>query len=122
GNLNLTQYALRERVATRHLRLLASNVWSRSGICLRLRNETKSLLPIRIINIFYNLSDGPPIASYSLVDGPLTLSSADATNAPLNSPVTILVVDDEPLVRSMLESVLTRRGYSVLMASCGHEA
>jgi two-component system cell cycle sensor histidine kinase/response regulator CckA len=35
---------------------------------------------------------------------------------------TILVVDDEPLVRQLASDILKRFGYSVLMANCGEEA
>lgn len=34
----------------------------------------------------------------------------------------ILVVDDEPIVRDMLSSILTRQGYTVLLAGTGQEA
>jgi CheY-like chemotaxis protein len=35
---------------------------------------------------------------------------------------TILVVDDEPLVRNLLQSVLRRQGYTVLLATDGADA
>jgi two-component system cell cycle sensor histidine kinase/response regulator CckA len=35
---------------------------------------------------------------------------------------TILVVDDEPSVRTLIERILTRRGYAVLAASGAEEA
>ena len=35
---------------------------------------------------------------------------------------TILVVDDEPSVRTLIERILTRRGYAVLAASDAEEA
>jgi two-component system cell cycle sensor histidine kinase/response regulator CckA len=35
---------------------------------------------------------------------------------------TILVVDDEPAIRSLLALVLEQRGFSVLTAECGREA
>src|SRR6266498_5888268 len=87
-----------------------------------LQNGTRSLKYTDIIHIFYNLSGGPPIAPNGHVEGLFTRDNADAPSTPLHSKATILVVDDEPLVRSMLESVLTRHGCSVLAASCGHEA
>jgi CheY-like chemotaxis protein len=35
---------------------------------------------------------------------------------------TILIVDDEPVIRTLLELVLHRAGFSVLTAGCGCEA
>lgn len=37
-------------------------------------------------------------------------------------PPTVLVVDDEPMVRDMLARVLTEYGFGVVTASCGSEA
>jgi CheY-like chemotaxis protein len=35
---------------------------------------------------------------------------------------TILIVDDEPVIRALLEVVLHRAGFTVLTAGCGREA
>lgn len=40
----------------------------------------------------------------------------------MNKPVNILVVDDEPTMRSLLTKVLTRDGYEVLCAEDGVQA
>ncbi len=40
----------------------------------------------------------------------------------MKNAVTILVVDDEPVMRSLLNKILTRDGYMVLVAVGGHEA
>jgi CheY-like chemotaxis protein len=38
------------------------------------------------------------------------------------SPVTVLVVDDEPLVRQLVQTALEHDGYAVLAAASGDEA
>ena len=44
-------------------------------------------------------------------------------NSPSDTPTaTILVVDDEPSVRSLIEKILTMRGYAVLGAADAQEA
>jgi len=40
----------------------------------------------------------------------------------MKNAVTILVVDDEPVMRSLLNKILTRDGYMVLVAAGGREA
>lgn len=40
----------------------------------------------------------------------------------MKTNVTILVVDDELMMRSLLEKILSREGYNILTASDGHEA
>lgn len=49
---------------------------------------------------------------------PATLSAA----APAHTPPTILLVDDEPSVRRLVETVLRSRGYQVVSAGGGQEA
>jgi len=40
----------------------------------------------------------------------------------MKNQITILVVDDEPTMRSLLETILSRDGYRILLASDGKEA
>lgn len=40
----------------------------------------------------------------------------------MKTNVSILVVDDELMMRSLLEKILSREGYNILTASDGHEA
>lgn len=40
----------------------------------------------------------------------------------MKSEITILVVDDEQMMRSLLERILTRDGYKVLLANDGQDA
>jgi DNA-binding NtrC family response regulator len=44
------------------------------------------------------------------------------THAPMKSTVAILVVDDEPMMRHLLEKILTRDGYKVFTAEDGQAA
>lgn len=47
---------------------------------------------------------------------------ARATLGPLTGSGTILVAEDDPAVRGLMETLLTRHGYTVLLASDGEEA
>ncbi|MBD3234619.1 MAG: response regulator [candidate division Zixibacteria bacterium] len=40
----------------------------------------------------------------------------------MNSEISILVVDDESMMRSLLKSILLREGYQVALAEDGHQA
>lgn len=50
------------------------------------------------------------------------LSKASNAAELVAKPPTVLVVDDEPMVRDMLARVLTEYGFGVVTASCGSEA
>src|SRR5579864_5539092 len=45
-----------------------------------------------------------------------------ATGSGMNGPTVILVAEDDVLVRNLINAVLSRAGYSVLLASDGAEA
>lgn len=40
----------------------------------------------------------------------------------MKSTITILVVDDEAMIRNLLEKILTKEGYKILLAKDGQEA
>jgi CheY-like chemotaxis protein len=54
--------------------------------------------------------------------GPVALESATMNRDVSNGTVTVLVVDDEPLILEMISEELTGRGFSVLEADTGEAA
>jgi two-component system, cell cycle sensor histidine kinase and response regulator CckA len=58
------------------------------------------------------------------VEEPTSAETADgdASAVPTASAATVLVIDDEPPVRRIIERLLTRRGYTVLLAENGEQA
>ena len=60
-----------------------------------------------------------PVATAEIVQ---TDANKLGQDAPLQGDETIMVVDDEAVVRDIAERILTRNGYKVLLASSGEEA
>jgi DNA-binding NtrC family response regulator len=50
---------------------------------------------------------------------PLQVTDADTRKSPTKGNITILVVDDEEMIRSLLERILEREGYRVVTAVDG---
>jgi two-component system, cell cycle sensor histidine kinase and response regulator CckA len=64
----------------------------------------------------------PPILSQALAMKEPEKQQGDQRPLPASEPTTILVVDDDALIRTMLDFYLGAFGYRVLLASNGEEA
>lgn len=61
-------------------------------------------------------------SSVSAVTSPAPVSSTKRKNIPVNDKPTILVVDDHPAVRMIIQRVLSPQGYEIVTATNGSEA
>jgi two-component system, cell cycle sensor histidine kinase and response regulator CckA len=74
------------------------------------------------IHVKSELGEGTSFIIHLPTADPNAAASAEPEDVPAAAPVSILIVDDEPMVRSLLVKLLGLRGHDVTEASSGAEA